>query len=1228
MSDDECETSQERIEFKASYWGYKDVIDRQENKNYMAIYCTGITETNKQVVTQIVGYQPHVYLELPKRIKWNKTKVLHVMKYIEDELKSDMPTSYKYMKREKIKYRQMMDCLRLTFKTTMAYQRCSKIFMNANDKLKSRKKPIVIAGLGTFRLDEFMMHEHNIDPIIKFTALKKLNTSGWLSVCPISPEQDVDDITSEGTFSTCAVEMVVHSDDVKPVDKSDTIITKEKYLCFDIETYSKNHQAREPDPSVEANEVIQISCIVGRYHEPLDKRKVYLITTENTDDIPGAVMLRCKTEKELILTFTKIVQKENPDTFEGYNISRFDFNYLIARASHVKNDCRAQFLMMTKLARVEANVRNINWSSSAYGEQKYSYADCTGRVIVDVLIDIEKNHKLPKYTLDAVSEHFLKKKKEDLTHRQLFKLRQIDLLLSKYWKLKRDLTKTDLKAIQEIVLEQVPIEDDEKETPVTKFRDEIVQATLKNIRQVMKRPMTIIGVYCIKDSILVRELENKLNIKTAMDALSNIMNIPASMIYTRGQGIRVLAQLYREALAENFVINFYPKEDEPENEEEAKKKKKFTGATVIEPVIGDHDNVACFDFASLYPSILQSLNICLTTIQPEGNGVSDDECYIVEWEKHKGCEHDTSGAKVKKAEVACEKHRYRYKRLEIEEYHDKDGTVKQRIKHQGLLPRLVTKLLAERKAVKKQYEKLEAKLKMDAGLADKDDIEEFTKKLGLEVIKKGTYTPTQRLEMQVLSSVLNARQLALKISNNSIFGVLGAATGYLQFKEGAASITAQGRYFIGETIDFIKRTVKGSKLIYGDTDSCMMILSKNLQTSFKLAREIPKKVSHFLKCKLLKIKEDVQPQGQLKTLYDAIPMSLEFEKMYGRYLLLSKKRYVAHIVNERGEIVDMTKKGVVLARRDNCEFLRDTYKKVINAVLEKKPESEVMYILYEEVEKLFTRQIPERKLLITKGIKSLLSYAKKKKGSKGSVWFMDANGDFFDDPEGPLDSRLVYQNLPHVQLALRMAKRGDVVPANTRLEYLYICVDESQEVSGEGDRLEDYSYYAENKKKKHLSPDFPHYIEKQLMKPITQLLNLSYKHEGRVIKTSDEILKAELEALPEYEKQTLKLARKSVEKKVETILERHDFSANFWRNRKSLLLAIKRYQTKHIFDKYLKQFAINGKQLKAKPERTGKRDKVHVRDGNPMKVMYEARKNYRMVVEEIKELSKVARVGK
>jgi DNA polymerase elongation subunit (family B) len=97
--------------------------------------------------------------------------------------------------------------------------------------------------------------------------------------------------------------------------------------------------------------------------------------------------------------------------------------------------------------------------------------------------------------------------------------------------------------------------------------------------------------------------------------------------------------------------------------------------------------------------------------------------------------------------------------------------------YEGVLPRLVSKLVNERRAVRKVLE------------GNKDPI---------------------------MKIILDKRQLALKVSANSVFGFLGVANGKLPLMEGAMSITAKGRELIGQVNTYLEEKYNG-KIVYNDS---------------------------------------------------------------------------------------------------------------------------------------------------------------------------------------------------------------------------------------------------------------------------------------------------------------------------------------------------------------------------------------------------------------------------
>jgi DNA polymerase elongation subunit (family B) len=82
-------------------------------------------------------------------------------------------------------------------------------------------------------------------------------------------------------------------------------------------------------------------------------------------------------------------------------------------------------------------------------------------------------------------------------------------------------------------------------------------------------------------------------------------------------------------------------------------------------------------------------------------------------------------------------------------------------------------------------------------------------------------------DIKILNNVLDKRQLAYKVSANSMYGAMGVKKGYLPFMPGAMVTTFMGRTNIEIVAKTIQEKYKG-ELVYGDkfvssTGSCRCV---------------------------------------------------------------------------------------------------------------------------------------------------------------------------------------------------------------------------------------------------------------------------------------------------------------------------------------------------------------------------------------------------------------------
>ena len=102
-------------------------------------------------------------------------------------------------------------------------------------------------------------------------------------------------------------------------------------------------------------------------------------------------------------------------------------------------------------------------------------------------------------------------------------------------------------------------------------------------------------------------------------------------LFTRGQQVRCLSQIYDLAAKHNYIIDARDSRGI-----------RFSGGFVFEPKPGLYENIICLDFASLYPSIMQAFNICHTTLVPPElmDRVPDEDCYVFDFDQEEDDDDD------------------------------------------------------------------------------------------------------------------------------------------------------------------------------------------------------------------------------------------------------------------------------------------------------------------------------------------------------------------------------------------------------------------------------------------------------------------------------------------------------------------------------------------------------------------------------------------------------------
>jgi DNA polymerase elongation subunit (family B) len=493
--------------------------------------------------------------------------------------------------------------------------------------------------------------------------------------------------------------------------------------------------------------------------------------------------------------------------------------------------------------------------------------------------------------------------------------------------------------------------------------------------------------YCARDAEIPLRLMFKLQYITSWIGLCRVCFLNPDSIINGGQQQRVFSLLTRRVL-QTHAVNVEPS-GWPQTPD-------YVGATVIDPDAGFFNKpISTLDFASLYPSIMGSNNLCFSTLV-------------------------TNRSLLPTLVTAAGKKLYQDFSID---HPTPNGTITQKyafVTHvQSVVSEALIALLAERKSVKKQMEATEDKF---------------------------------------LKDILNKRQLALKVVCNSVYGFTGVDVekGFLSCKPVAAVTTLIGRRLIGLTKKFVEEHFQGSRVVYGDTDSVMILWGVDtLEEAFHLGEKAAGQVTTYLRGVLTS--EQTSLDIAVKDARDVSKMvsivKLEHEKEYWPYLLLKKKNYAGRKWTPKStnplvlkDEIDM--KGIQAVRRDTVPFIADLSKDILDCLLIDKSAEKALGLVKQSLKKVSLGEVDLEKYIISKSIASTYAHG---------------------------------ETIPHVSAWLRMKQRGDEdpPPIGGRMPFVFI--------EGNSSVLAARAEHPEHVKKMKYKLDTSYYIQ-AAVKPITKLL--------------------------------------------------------------------------------------------------------------------------------------------
>jgi DNA polymerase elongation subunit (family B) len=562
-------------------------------------------------------------------------------------------------------------------------------------------------------------------------------------------------------------------------------------------------------PALEGDKVTFIGSTFMHYgkNEPHLNHCIVLNSCNTLDNVVSNSKIETyETEREVLLAWAKLVQKENPDIIIGYNIFSFDYEFMFRRAQELF--CVEDFL---KLSRnndeicatsdyKNPNKIDIDRSSTTLASGTYELAiiKMNGRLQIDMLNWFRRTENLTSYKLDYVGGYFIGDEVKNILNirdetlgqdvTRIHTANMIGLQKESFIHFEEINHSTDYYKdgakfrVTNVCKEEGWFEVFGHEYPKAKkvkwglAKDDVTPKDIFRMTNEGPESRAVIAKYCIQDCNLVHYLFNKVDVVTDLVEMAKLCSIPMSFLIFRGQGIKLTSYVAKKCREKGVLMPCIDKGSKDDG---------YEGAIVLDPKCGLYldDPVCVGDFASLYPSSMLSENLCpsskvwtkiydlagnlvLETGDKDGEGI-----YIYDnlpKYEYVDVKFDTFRYTRKNPKAKAEKIRSGYKLCRFAQ----PIINEQGQEEKAIMPSILQELLKARKDTRKQIPN----------------------------------TPDE-----FMKNVLDKRQLAYKVTANSLYGQLGAKTSTFYEPDIAASTTATGRLLL----TFAKRVTEEC---YADTD--------------------------------------------------------------------------------------------------------------------------------------------------------------------------------------------------------------------------------------------------------------------------------------------------------------------------------------------------------------------------------------------------------------------------
>lgn len=729
---------------------------------------------------------------------------------------------------------------------------------------------------------------HGVDVPVELQILEALNIPpcGWVQTdraCEVTPNS-----------KRYAKQYRVHVSTFRAATDMGTTIPKLQTMAWDIEAKINDMKTPGAHPD---DQIYMISVAVSDGTD-------YLLTlgpdgTEEDMCFDDKCIIRVyNCEQKLLLGFSELCRSLPVVARIGWNSFRFDCKVLTNRAGIL--NCPQTILDLGKMPPGEIVTGSGRPYDGKFDAHEPVHIDTHGVMCLDAMEMFKATYpKLPKFSLQYVAETFLGEGKDPITLSDLNKCHS-ELSLN---------------------------------TPAANEHRRLV------------------GKYCVRDSRLTLNTVYRCDHLTSLFEMAAITRTPPAVVHHQKKQRLAYNLMHSECVKNNvafqdninnnragalykYRMSSSDTEDANGGDAEAAAT-SYTGAYVRDPTPGLYKNVGSLDVNSMYPTLMIAYNLCYTTVvdHDKSTEFNDEEDFeFVQWEDHVGCEHDPIVVEYKRLSELYSKSskqspeeekresgvysiffprtRASKRKIDIDgecsTVHNSSLSVneqKDRIRLDTLSRRIASIGGAHRMCREQRYKILKRQVRPGIlpCLVDKLLLARKNVRAQMKNVVSGD---------DGVLSLLNQRQLAYKITANSVYGTTGVSNGLLPCQNVAKVTTAQGRKTILQSIDIVEG--RGLDVIYSDTDSVYIQLGEGVENPWEFLRVLADDIT-----------------SQLRR-----PMRIESEdEIYERVLFVAKKSYICRKLNKDGSVCrKLDYHGGIAVRRDYSNFVKGVFSKAVETI--------------------------------------------------------------------------------------------------------------------------------------------------------------------------------------------------------------------------------------------------------------------------------------------------------